>query len=190
MSLNELITRNAWRAFKSHQQNVANDGGKFKRADLVSQMANYLIDKDGKSFTRARVRMALKDYFPQPPGRPDREWRIDYLAAFSAVVETPVYRLAHHDYDGKGKMDEVSYEHFYATIVGRALSPKQISKFNKDLKAELAIPGMFELVDALCDDMRVSKSRDEAIGKAVVSIQKARVWGHTATKTKKARVRK
>lgn len=182
--LTELITRNAMIAFERFQKQEKDACRAFERKHLIRQMANYMSIASGREVTVDAVRAALYDYFPADGSPPTRDWRADYLEAFCVVVGVPASRLTHGDYDGEGRVDEEGYARFYSTIVGKQLDPKQVRRINRNLRREMEVPGLFDLVAEIAEAMLQATSQAEASQSAYEAIRRSRIWNRKSADSK------
>ena len=130
--LKARLYRNCTRAFRSHRARQADIGVTFERNNLIAEMADLMPHPKGDEPAKNKIRGQLNRVWPDPDERQPANldelkatWRTDYLEAFSSVVNVPVSRLAHVNYEGEGKVDEASYAALYAQVSGRRISKRQ-----------------------------------------------------------------
>ena len=186
MNINELIARNAKQAFEEHRKREAARGKDFDRTALIAQMADFLVDGSGKHYTKNRVRQALDAYLPESPGRPKRFWRIEYLDAFASVVEAPLYRLVHYDYDGQEHIPGASRSELLSNKLSKRLTDDQLQALAYELDDVFEIPGMWELTDVLTGLLVDASSKQDAMSKVWKLLDKSSVWDQQKSRENKS----
>lgn len=175
----ERIYRHCTLAFESHVKELAREGIEFDRTQLIAEMATWLDpDEPDRTKVKARIRSALNNCWPSPMADGTRKplehnWRLDYLEAFAVATEAPVSRITHLNYEGEARVDEATYAALYSQAVGRRLSVDQVKRISRNLKREIAIPGMFELVAAIAEELIKAESKDDAAAKAHSAVMEA-----------------
>ena len=177
LTLNHIITRNAWQAFDAHVKREAVDGRKFTRAKLINMMAEYLdIHAKGK-YTVARVRSALHGYMPTSRKTPDRDWRVDYLEAFAYVAECPVHRLTQLDFGVGGNPEVASYSTLLQQTYGKHLTQAEHKELLRVIRDSPRFEAFGPLAIAISQSLHLSQSRGEVLDRISRAVLDSSLYG-------------